>query len=157
MKGMTAKLVALRWQKLCLLDQVLCCRRAAQPYKYDISLLFRSLILNLARSECHVFLNRRLCVCVRACVRARARVCVCVCVCVATDQLKPWLPHFWGFCISRNYTHIHTVGLLCMSDRPVAETGTYKTHDKYTWDQHPCRQRDPNPHSQQLSICSPTP
>jgi len=41
----------------------------------------------------------------------------------------------------------HSVGLLSMSDRSVAETSTWST--TLTRDRYPCSRRDSNPHSEQ--------
>jgi hypothetical protein len=56
---------------------------------------------------------------------------------------------------SRSYSDtLHSVGLLCTGDRPVAETSTWQhtTHNK-----HPCPRWDSNRQSQQASGRRPTP
>ena len=53
-------------------------------------------------------------------------------------------------------THTHSVGLLWMRDRPVAENTTWQ-HTTYRRDQHPLPRRNSNPQSQQTSGRRPTP
>ena len=50
----------------------------------------------------------------------------------------------------------HSVGLLCTSDEPVAETSTWQ-HTTLTTDKHPRPRRDSNPQSQQASAHRFTP
>ena len=67
-----------------------------------------------------------------------------------------WPPHSWGFFeIAHNDTP-QSVGLLCTSDQPVAETSTWQ-HTTLTTDKLPCPRRDSNPQSQQASGRRPTP
>ena len=51
----------------------------------------------------------------------------------ATAHLGPRPPRFWSLQITHNetLTQTHPVGLLETSDQPVAETGTYTTHNKH--------------------------
>jgi len=50
----------------------------------------------------------------------------------------------------------HSVGLLCTSDQPDAETPTWQ-HTTFTRDRCPCNRQDSNPQSQQTSGRRPTP
>ena len=65
----------------------------------------------------------------------------------ATAQRGPGPPHAWSFYSTHNYTP-QWVGLLWTRDRPVAETSTWQDAT-LTRDRNPCRQRYPNPQSQQ--------
>jgi len=51
---------------------------------------------------------------------------------------------------THKHTNTHTVGLLWMRDRPVAETSTWQ-HTTLTTDRHPCPWWDLKPQSQQAS------
>jgi hypothetical protein len=62
----------------------------------------------------------------------------------------PWGPRPPQFSRLHDHTLLdtpHSVGLLWMSDQPVAETSTWQ-HTTLTRDRHPCRRRDSNPQSQ---------
>jgi len=50
----------------------------------------------------------------------------------------------------------HSVGLIWMSDRNVAEPSSLP-HTTLVRDRHPCHRRDFNPQSQQASGCRPRP
>jgi hypothetical protein len=53
-----------------------------------------------------------------------------------------------------DHIHIHSVGLLCTCDQPVAEAAAYTTNTR-EW--HLCRGRDSNPRFQQSNGCRTTP
>jgi hypothetical protein len=71
-----------------------------------------------------------------------------------TWYIGPLLGFLWSHIYLR-----HTVGLLWMSDQPVAETCTFtgQHNVRNTRDKHPCPQRDSNPWPQQLNGRRPTP
>jgi hypothetical protein len=70
-----------------------------------------------------------------------------------TAPSGPGPPHQRGFSIPDTP---HSVGLLCVSDQPVAETSTGQ-HTTLTRDRHPCHRRDSNPQPQQANGRTPTP
>ena len=49
--------------------------------------------------------------------------------CGATVQLELTSPHCWDFWIT--HRHTHSLGLLWMSDQPLAKAVTYTTHNKH--------------------------
>jgi hypothetical protein len=81
-----------------------------------------------------VYIYICVCVCVCLCVCVYIYIYMCVCVCVAQEH-KPDLGLLaLRFLDHTQFTHIHSVGLLCIRDRPVAEAylATYNTHKRQT-------------------------
>ena len=58
-----------------------------------------------------------------------------------------------GLIMEASWSHSdtpHSVGFLCSSDQPDAETSTWQ-HTALSTDKHPCRRRDSNPQSQRAA------
>jgi len=78
---------------------------------------------------------------------------VCLVFC-ATAPSGPGPPHSRGLEITLSDAP-QSVGLLCTSDQPVAETSTWQ-HTTLTTDRQPCHRQDSNPRSQQAGGCRTT-
>ena len=65
-------------------------------------------------------------------------------------------PIYGSLGVKRLRTHTQSVGFLCNSDRPVAETSTW-LNTTFTTDSHIYHQRDSNPQPQEASGSKPTP